>query len=328
MKLTIFNPDHRIEKIDFFSAAQREALGLRLPEYEFLCSALRKNNVEFETYRPNVRPSNKCLIITGTRQRIETALDAAQRVDGYYPYNTLLKLVRKDKLSDELALHGFRKLETALIRSVEDITLTNFIVKPVLGGGSRNHIGRLPTASFEYKIFANASALEAAAGDELRDMTKRGSRYVAQEAATETPHATCVLVAITNGNADAKFLRNAESHWTNGKRAVTRFKGGTDVADKTLVANFLKAYNVRNAVAAVQCLRRNGELYPIDWNLRIPLPLIAAMMQHRQGEYERALKFMLDLSNDEIVIDDATLVTDRTGDTIDNWAQLPVTEEV
>jgi hypothetical protein len=214
-------------------------------------------------------------------------------MDRFYPFDLVKQLIRKDKMPELLGQHGFAKLDTARVYSVSDIKLRNFIIKPILGAGSKAIDGFQSVISNQR--FTDVSELMDRFPAELikRDLSHG---FVAQQAVMDDEHKTASVGGTVNSYGEVMFIRSAISTWRDGFRTQSirgHYLDGLDEI-KTLLRSFIDKMGIRNTSFSLQLILVGDKFYPMDWNFHLAAPYVFDAMRVQSEEFYAAIHHMMD----------------------------------
>jgi hypothetical protein len=224
-----------------------------------------------------------------------SALRASLHTDKYYPNEIVKKLLCKDLMTDLLASEGFNRLDTRRVRAAVDIDQQDFILKPLVGSGGKASFGNGSKA--DYRRFHDVQALSDYVSGDFGFL---GNGYLIQEADQIALDRTATVSGVVNGKSEVLFLRESRTTWVDLRPThTTRLPPNDELQiERELLARFVEKYKIRNAWFGLQFLNRNGKWYPIDWNFRLPPPLLIDYKLSEPEELERIALHMLDLHKD------------------------------
>tara|TARA_R110000868_G_scaffold289438_1_gene549550 strand:+ start:531 stop:1463 length:933 start_codon:yes stop_codon:yes gene_type:complete len=223
----------------------------------------------------------------------------SSRLDNFYPLAVARALLRKDLLPDLLAAHGFRKLHFVRVRRASDLRgMTDFMMKPVLGSGSTAWVR--DACGIAYRKFRDeAQFLDFVGGKDLSAALRNG--YIAQSAVMSDSHYTSAIGGTVNGCGDVLFVRTATTLWLSGFRSSTVWTYSTPEIDaaKILLRNFIGTVGIRNAAFSLQLIKKDGHLYPMDWNFHIAAAYIFDALRTQPEEFHSVIHHMMDVTVDK-----------------------------
>jgi hypothetical protein len=231
------------------------------------------------------------MAVIGINDRIVPYL--ASKLDRFYPMDLVRLLIRKDKMPELLEGHGFAKLDTARVSSIKDIKLRNFIIKPILGAGSKSMDGF--NSDLSNRKFSDVSELlDKFSPDAIERDLSRG--FVVQQAVMGDEHTTASVGGTVNSRGEVMFVRSAISTW-HGEFRVHSIRGHHLASldeTKTLLRAFIDKMNIRNTAFSLQLLLLGDKFYPMDWNFHLAAPYVFDAMRSQPGEFYAAVHHMMD----------------------------------
>jgi hypothetical protein len=246
--------------------------------------------------------------------RDAVAGQASRMFENYYPPSVFDMLHDKSQLGGYLAAHGFRVLRQQFVTSADQITLTNFIVKPMRGTNVGSMVAR-PSEfkDFEYRRFRDVDDLRVVLGDRLEMFLSNG--YVIQEAVMEDITTTVCLMGTINGKSEVRFCRVNVGQRYCGQGAM-RVEWGFEgyQGEKNMIRDFVARVGVRNAAFNLQMILKDGVLYPMDWNFRMTYGYVSAAMQAGPEELTYMLAHMLDITLPPATFDGVWISTEKAKD--------------
>jgi len=217
----------------------------------------------------------------------------ASKMDRFYGFDLVKQLIRKDKMPELLGQHGFAKLDTARVCTVSDIKMRDFIIKPILGAGSRamneHH------SDIAYKKFSDVSELmDKFSPEVIASDFSRG--FVVQQAVMDDNHTTASVGGTVNSLGEVMFVRSAISNW-HGEFRISSTRGhyldGLDEI-KTLLRSFIDKMGIRNTSFSLQLILVGDKFYPMDWNFHLAAPYVFDAMRVQPEEFYAAIHHMMD----------------------------------